>query len=46
MATVPHAKSPSYLAFNQAGRAMHILALLFAYSRTPSFATTFPPLTT
>lgn len=46
MATATHAKSPSHLAFNQAGGAMHILALLFAYIRTPSFATTFPPLTT
>lgn len=46
MVAVPHAKGPSHLAFNQAGGAMHILALLFAYSRTPSFATTFPPLTT
>ena len=46
MATATHAKSPSHLAFNQAGGAMHILALFFAYSRTPSFATIFPPLTT
>lgn len=46
MATATHAKSPSYLAFNQAERAMHVFAYSPLYSRTPSFATIFPPLTT